>query len=126
MACGNKQRSFTEKSEATSPTQHTESVFITASIDAMEERDIAGIDIPNVFVQTDLKKIGKDITILMVLRGELALLMIKTAPEHALKDRNSNVILYVRLLKALYGIIQASLLHYTKTIENLLNKSFYP
>ena len=126
MACGNKQRSFTEKSEATSPTQHTESVFITASIDAMEERDIAGIDIPNVFVQTDLKKIGKDITILMVLRGELALLMIKTAPEHALKDRNRYVILYVRLLKALYGIIQASLLHYTKTIENLLDKSFYP
>ena len=67
VAGGNKQRSFTEKSEATSPTPHTESVFITATIDAMEERDIAAIDIPNAFVQTDLKRNGEDITIIMVL-----------------------------------------------------------
>ena len=56
VAGGNKQRSFTDKSEATSPTPHTESVFITATIDAMECRDVAAIDIPNAFVQTDLQR----------------------------------------------------------------------
>ena len=64
----------------------------------------------------------------MVLRGKLAILLIKTAPEvyekHATKDKNGNVILYVRLLKALYGIMQASLLYYTQTIENLQDKGF--
>ena len=64
----------------------------------------------------------------MVLRGKLAQLMIKTAPEiykkHATTDRNGNIILYVRLIKALYGIMQASLLYYTKTIENLQDKGF--
>ena len=47
VAGGNKQRSFTDKSEATSPTRHTESVFITTAIDAMECRDVAAIDILN-------------------------------------------------------------------------------
>ena len=128
VAGGNKQRSFIDKSEATSPTPHTESVFITASIDAAECRDLAAIDIPNAFIQTDLQKNGKAITIIMVLRGKLAQLMIKTAPEiykkHATTDRNGNTILYVRLLKALYGIMQASLFYYTKTIENLQDKGF--
>ena len=112
MAGGNKQRSFTDKSEATSPTPHTESVFITAAIDAMESRDVAAIDIPNAFVQTDLQRNGKAITIIMVLRGKLAQLMMKTAPnihkKYTTIDRNGTIILYVRMLKALYGIMQAS------------------
>ena len=128
VAGGNKQRSFTPQTEATSPTPHTESVFITSTIEAMEERDVAAVDIPNAFVQTDLKKDGKQITIIMVLRGKLAILLIKTAPDvykrFATKDRNGNTILYVRLMKALYGIMQASLLYYTKTIENLQAKGF--
>ena len=109
VAGGDKQRSFTPQTEATSPTPHTESIFITSAIDALEQRDVATIDIPNAFVQTELKRNGKEITIIMVLRGKLAELMIKTAPEvykkFATKDKNGNVILYVRLLKALYGIM---------------------
>ena len=128
VAGGDKQRSFTPQTEATSPTPHTESIFITSAIDALEQRDVATIDIPNTFVQTELKRNGKEITIIMVLRGKLAELMIKTAPEvykkFATKDKNSNVILYVRLLKLLYGIMQASLLYYTKSIKNLQKKGF--
>ena len=50
---GNKQRQYTPKQEASSPTSHTEAVFSTAVIDAMEEGDVAIIDIPNAFCQTD-------------------------------------------------------------------------
>ena len=34
------------------------------------------------------------------------------------------MILYFRVLKALYGIIQVPILYYTKTIENLQSKGF--
>ena len=54
--------------------------------------------------------------------------MTKTKQEvyqkHTTKDKNWNTILYVRPLKALYVIVQASLLYYTKTIENLQSKGF--
>ena len=56
VAGGNKQRDYTPKQEASSPTSHTEAVFSTATIDAMENRDVAIVDIPNAFVQTDLVK----------------------------------------------------------------------
>ena len=59
VAGGNKQRDYTPKQEASSPTSHTEAVFSTATIDAMQERDVAIIDLPNAFVQTDLIKNDK-------------------------------------------------------------------
>ena len=98
----------------------------------MEIRDVAAINIPNAILKTDIKKDGEEIAIILVLRGKLALLMIKTAPKvyerhvtkrHVTKDKNANMILYERLLKARYAIMQASLLFYTTTIENLQNKS---
>ena len=45
-ADGRKQRQHIPKNEATSPTVSTETVFISAAIDAHEGRDVAIIDIP--------------------------------------------------------------------------------
>ena len=74
----------------------------------MEHRDVAVVDIPNAFVQTDLVKNGKAVKIIMVIRGKLADILIKIAPEvygkYATKDKNGNTILYVKLLKALLWI----------------------
>ena len=47
---GNKQRSTIDKEYATSPTAALESVLLTSTIDAAEERDVAVIDIPNAFI----------------------------------------------------------------------------
>ena len=52
VAGGNKQRGFIPPQEASSPTASLESVILTATIDALEERDVAIVDIPNAFVQT--------------------------------------------------------------------------
>ena len=99
VAGGNKQRNFTLQSEATSPTTPKESIIITAAIDAMEIRYMAGIDIPNAFEQSDLKSDGKAITIIMVLRDKFALRMIKTAPEvyvkHVTKNKYVNMIFFM-------------------------------
>jgi hypothetical protein len=54
VAGGNKERGFITKEEASSPTVSTESVIFTSVIDALEARDVAIIDIPNVFIQTRL------------------------------------------------------------------------
>ena len=79
VAGGNKQRGTIEKEDATSPTAALESVLLTSTIDATEERDVAVIDIPNAFIQTIIKD-DKD-KVVLHLRGKLAGILIKTAPE---------------------------------------------
>ena len=52
FAGGNKQRSNIDKEDATSPTAELESVLLTSTIDATEERDFAVIYIPNAFIHS--------------------------------------------------------------------------
>ena len=56
-ADGRKQRSYTAKEDATSPTVTTAAVFLTAVIDALEERDVATADIPGAFMQADMDEL---------------------------------------------------------------------
>jgi hypothetical protein len=49
VAGGNRQGGFITKEDATSPTVTTESILLTAVIDALENRDVAVVDIPNAF-----------------------------------------------------------------------------
>jgi hypothetical protein len=53
-ADGRKQRKYIAKEDASSPTVATESVFITAVIDAEEGRDVAVVDIPGAFMQANM------------------------------------------------------------------------
>ena len=55
IAGGNKQRGTIEKEDAASQTAALESVLLTSTIDAAEERDVAVIDIPNSFIQTRIR-----------------------------------------------------------------------
>ena len=56
VAEGKKQREGSKKSDVTSPTAATESVLITAAIDAAEGRDVAVIDAPGAFLTADMDK----------------------------------------------------------------------
>jgi hypothetical protein len=49
---GNKQRDYTSKEDASSPTIATEAILLSCIIDAKEGRDVAVIDIPNAYIQT--------------------------------------------------------------------------
>jgi hypothetical protein len=103
VAGGNKQRGTIPKEEASSPTAKLESVLLTAIIDAQEHRDVATIDIPNAFVQTRL--VNDSDKAIMRLRGKLAELMVKVAPEIYTKyvtvNNKGETVLYVKLLNAL-------------------------
>jgi hypothetical protein len=72
---GAPQRSYISKEDAASPTVSMESTFITASIVAHERRVVRCYDIPSAFVNTDV-----DEEVIMVLKGDLAEMMIQVAP----------------------------------------------
>ncbi len=101
----------------------TESVFITAVINAHEGRNVACFDIPGAFLHAD---VNEDIT--MVLKGRLAELMVQVAPNLYRKyitfDRKGMAILYVKTQKALYGLLRSALLFYKKLVANLESDGF--
>ncbi len=101
----------------------TELVFITAVIDAHEGQDVACFDIPGAFLHAD-----SDENITMVLKGRLAELMVQVAPnlhrKYISMDRKGTAILYVKMQKAIYGLLRSALLFYRKLVEDLESNGF--
>ena len=68
------------------------------------------------FVQTVLAINGKPVFVLMAIRGTLADMLVKITPEvygpYLTKDKKRNSLLYMKVLKALYGLMEASLMFY--------------
>ena len=114
-ANGSTQREYVNREDATSPTAATESILLTATIDAEEGRDVMTVDIPNAFVQTKLD--NNQEKVIMKIRGILVDMLIEINPEmyrsYIVYEGNNRVI-YVRMLRALYGMIQSALLFYKK------------
>ena len=112
---GSKQRTYDgyDKSDGSSPTVVTESIFMTGVVDAKERRNVAVLDIANAFLQAD-----NDETVNMLLRGKLAEMMVRIDPalywEYVTYSTNGVPMLYVRLSKALYGMLRAALLFYKR------------
>ena len=69
IANGSVQRKWMDKEDTASPTTALESVLLTSVIDAKEGRDVATVDIPNAFIQTEIRDLGPQ----FLARGELAL-----------------------------------------------------
>jgi hypothetical protein len=120
---GRKQQGDWTKQESTSPTVATESVFITAVVNAHEGRDVTCYDIHGAFLHADS---DKDIT--MILKGRLAELMVQFAPtlyrKYISVDRKGTVILYVKMQKAMYGLLRSALLFYRKLVGELESAGF--
>jgi hypothetical protein len=115
QACinGAPQRAYIPKEDAALPMVSTESTFITTTIAAKERRKVRCYNVPSAFVNMDVDK-----DVIMVLKGELADMMIQIAPEvyrrYVMVDRKGTKVLYVKLQKALYGLMRASLIFYQK------------
>jgi hypothetical protein len=119
-ACINRasQRAYISKEDAASPTVLTKLVFITSAIAVSEKRHVRCYNAPSAFVNMDV-----DENVLMVLKGELAEMMVHIAPQIYRKyitvDRKGMPVLYVKLQKALYGLMRASLFFYMKLRKEL-------
>ena len=117
-ADGRKQRDWMTREDTASPTVATESVMMTAAIDAKEKRDVVTMDIPNAFIQTDYE--GE--VLHMKVRGQLAELLKSIDPElyaPYIVYENGQAVLYLQVLKAIYGTLQAALLYYRKWRKDL-------
>jgi hypothetical protein len=126
-ANGSIQREYLDRDDATSPTASTESILLTATIEAKQKRDVMTADIPNAFVQTNIarKNIGE--RIIMKIRGPLVDILVEIAPEvyaDYVTYENGRKILYVEMLKALYGMLQSSLLYYKKFRKDIESIGF--
>jgi hypothetical protein len=121
-ANGSVQREHIAKEEAAAPTVALESVFITSAIDAKENRKIVTIDIPGAFLHAD-----NEDYVLMKMVGTLAELMVQTNPtlyrKYVVIEKGKSV-LYLRLQKALYGMMKSALLFYRKLIAELRDMGF--
>ena len=127
VAGENKQRDFIVKEEESSPMVTNKAVLLSCVIDAQEHQDVATIDIPNVFIQTRVKKIKYMATIIVT--GELVGVLVEIAPEiygpYVSTDKKGVKTLIFRCHNAIYGTMEASLLYYRKfckTIKRLVLK----
>jgi hypothetical protein len=121
-ANGSVQREHVAKEEAASPTVALESVFVTAAIDGKENREVVTIDIPGAFLHA-----ANDDYVVMRMNGTLAELMAKTDNKlyrKYLTDEKGKKVLYLRLQKALYGMMKSALLFYRKLISELKGMGF--
>jgi hypothetical protein len=97
--------------------------MLTAVIDATEERDVMTNDIPNAFIQMEMPEVhdGEE-RIIMKITGVLVNLLVELNPllygPYVVYEKNQKV-LYTEVLKAIYGMLEASLLWYKKFRKDL-------
>ena len=121
-ADGRKQRTVMSKEESSSPTVANESVLLTCTIDAFENRDVATVDIPGAFLHADMDGI-----VHLRIDGAMADLLISLDPEKYTKYvelRNGKKVIFLLLKKALYGTLKASLLFWQLLSQLLISWGF--
>ena len=91
----------------------TDSVYLMGRISAFVGRSQGIMDAANAFLH-----VNNDEDVLMLLRGNLAELMVKVDPsmyrEYVTTSKKGVLMLYVKLDKAMYGMLRAALLFYKK------------
>ena len=102
--------------------------MLTAVIDAHEGQDIMCADILNVFIQAGMPEIsdGQE-RVTMKITGVLVDMLVQLSPEiygpYIVLEKQQKVI-YVQVLKAIYGMLQAALLWYNKFREGLEKEGY--
>jgi hypothetical protein len=93
----------------------SEAIITTGVIDAKQRRDVMTLDILNAFVQTKIA-LDED-KIIMKIRGQLIDILLESCPgvyNNYVINEGNNKILYMRMLRALFGMLVSSILYYKK------------
>ena len=110
---GKPTREWLTREEKSSPTAATESLMLTATVDARQGRDIMTLDIPNAFIQADMPEQEKGKRVIMKLRGRLVDWLIQLDPlsyESKVVYEKGIKVIYLVVEKAIYGMLAASLI----------------
>ena len=118
-----KQGYGSQNKDTAPPTVELELILITSAIDVHKRRDVAVVEIPGALLTTDINK-----DIIMVLKGILAEIMVKTKPIIYwifVMIENKQTVLYVKLQKSLYGCLRSAILFYEKLVSDLNTRGFF-
>ncbi len=102
--------------------------MLTGVIDAHKERDIMTSDIPNAFIQALMPEIkdGEE-RVMMKITGVLVDMLVELNPQlygpYVVFEKTRKV-LYVQVLRAIYGMLEAALLWYKKFRNELEQEGF--
>ena len=101
-ANGKKQRRYISKEEVTSSTVQLESLMLSILIDSYQGRNVATADVKGAYLLSDMKDF-----VVVRLHGEALNIMLKVQPEYNkfLTVEKGKKVLYLQLLKALYGCV---------------------
>jgi hypothetical protein len=111
---GKPTREWMSREDSASPTVSLESIMLTATIGAKEGRNVMLANVPNAFIQTEMPKPkeGKE-HVFMKITGVLVDLLVQMCPEvygQYVVYEDGKKVLYVQVLRALYGMLVAALL----------------
>ena len=122
VADGRKQRPLYEKQEISSPALSQDGFMATLAIDAHEERFLGFADVAGAFLKAEQEDF-----VLVKFQGPAvdALLHVNYEKynKYVIKEKNKKV-LYVRLLKAMYGTLTAPILWYKLFASKLMLEGF--
>ena len=79
---------------------HTDSIMLTCAIDAHQRRDMMTIDVPNSFIQAELKRKPGEERVVMKVRGRIVDWLITLDPAHY-----ESKVVHERGQKVLYLVI---------------------
>ena len=94
-------------------------MFLTAVIDALENRDVAVLDVPGAFMQADIDEL-----VHVRFTGEMVKMLLQIDKqmysEYVVIEKGEQV-MYMELLKALYGTLRAARLFWQKLSKQLID-----
>jgi hypothetical protein len=109
-------------------TVSAEAVMLTCVIDAVEDRDIAVVDIPNAFAQTVVSEEDAEHRVIVCIKEPLVDILVLIASDvhgpYVSTNKSGQKILIVECLNAVYGMMVAALLYYKKFVKRLTKKGF--
>jgi hypothetical protein len=109
VAGGRPQQKIYSKEQTSSPTVSTDALMMSILINAQERRDVATADVTGAYLHADMEDFA-----LLKMEGESVGMMWNVSPEYRkfVHIKNGKKVLYLELLKALYGCEQWALLWY--------------
>jgi hypothetical protein len=122
VADGSVQRSLYNKTKTASPTIiATNALMLSIIIEAYEGRDVATADIAGAYLKAYMKDF-----VLMKFTGNTVRILCEMNPKHKsfVAVENGQEVLYVCLIKAIYGCVKSALLWYELFSTTLQKKGF--
>ena len=124
---GDGTREWLSREDTASPTASLEGIELTITVDAYENRDMMSIDVPNAFIQTFMPDSGENgERVVMKITGTMVDILINMEPEYRkyIVKENGKRVIYTVVLRAIYGMLQSSLLWYNQFRGDLEEQGF--